>query len=49
MTIIKKKKIVRAFYNNTNPTDEDRFLYTEAERYLIEEAKDPVAMAGLGA
>lgn len=49
MTIIEARKIVRAFYNNTNPTDEDRFIYTEAERYLIEEAKDPVAMAGLGA
>ncbi len=48
MTVIEARKIVRDFCSNTNPTEEDKFLYTEAEKYLIEEAKDPVAMAGLG-
>jgi len=49
MTIPEAKKILNDFYENTNPSEEDRFLYTEALKYLIEETKDSNYMVDLGA
>ena len=40
MTILEAKRICSDYYNMTNPSEEDTFLYTEALRFLIEEAKD---------
>ena len=41
MTIFEAQDICEAFYNLSNPTDEDRFLVTEALDFLIAETKDP--------
>ena len=49
MTITEAKKIWRQFYSKTNPTEEDRFVFTEALEFLIGETKDPDAMLDLGA
>ena len=49
MTVIEAKRIVREFYDKSNPTEDDRFLFTEAMRFLIEETKDSNAMLNLGA
>ena len=49
MTIPEAKKILRNYYETTNPSEEDRFLYTEALKYLIEETKDSNYMVELGA
>ena len=48
MTITEANKICREFYDNTNPSEEDAFLYTEALKYLIEETKDSNRMVELG-
>ena len=48
MTISEAKKIQRDFYELTNPTDEDRFLFAEALDFLITETKDPEFMVELG-
>ena len=50
--LFKRMKSSRAgflYYNNTNPTEEDRFLYTEALEFLIRETKDDNYMVELGA
>ncbi len=49
MTIIEARQIIREYYDNTNPTGEDKFLCVEAMSYLIEETKDPSFMNSLGA
>ena len=49
MSILEAKKILQDFYENTNPSAEDRFLYTEALAFLIEETKDSDYMVELGA
>ena len=48
MTVYEAGKICRDYYNLTNPTDEDNFLFTEALRYLVEETKEPRYMLALG-
>ena len=48
MTILEAKRICSDYYNMTNPSEEDTFLYTEALRFLIEEAKDADYMVELG-
>ena len=48
MTVYEAGKICRDYYNLTNPTDEDNFLFTEALRYLVQETKDPRYMLELG-
>ena len=49
MTILEAKKIRENYYDLTNPSDEDKFLYTEALDYLISETKAPDYMNELGA
>ena len=49
MTITEANKIRYEFYQKTAPTEEDRFLYTEALDFLISETKDPDCMVELGA
>lgn len=49
MTISEANRICREFYNKTNPTEDDRFLYAEALDFLIKETKDPDYMVELGA
>ncbi len=39
MTILEAKGILENYYENTNPSEEDRFLYTEALKFLIEKTK----------
>lgn len=48
MTILEAKRICSDYYNMTNPSEEDTFLYTEALKFLIEEAKDADYMVELG-
>ena len=48
MTIIEARRICTEYYYKTNPSEEDTFLYTEALRFLIEEAKDADYMVELG-
>ena len=48
MTVYEAGKICRDYYNLTNPTDEDNFLFTEALRYLVQETKEPRYMLALG-
>ena len=48
MTILEARRICSDYYDNTHPSDEDTFLYTEALRFLIEEARDADAMVELG-
>ena len=48
MTILEAKRICTDYYYKTNPSEEDTFLYTEALRFLIEEAKDANYMVELG-
>jgi tetratricopeptide (TPR) repeat protein len=48
MTIREARMILQEYYENTNPSEEDEFLYTEALKYLIEETKDPDRMVELG-
>lgn len=49
MTIPEAKNICRDYYKNTNPSEDDRFLFTEALNYLIDETKDANYMVDLGA
>ena len=42
------KKIVEHFYRIANPSEDERFMFTEALEYLIEEEKDPKYMMELG-
>ena len=48
MTIFEAKKIINDYYENTNPSDEDHFVYSEALKFLIEETKDADYMVELG-
>lgn len=43
------KKICRDFYDMTNPTEGDRFLFIEAMEFLIRETKNSNYMVDLGA
>ncbi len=49
MNITEARKILRDYYRLTNPTEDDRFLLTEALDFLIRETKDPDYMVELGA
>ena len=46
MTILEANRICSDYYDLTNPTEEDAFLYTEALRFLVEETKDPGNLNG---
>lgn len=48
MTIPEARKICQDFYNLTNPTEDDEFIFTEAMKYLIDETKNPAYMLDLG-
>jgi len=48
MTISEARKIVRSFYDNNNPTDDDEFIFIEALEFLIKETADPRYMMELG-
>ena len=48
MTVLEANRICSDYYDLTNPTEEDAFLYTEALRFLVEETKDPGCMVELG-
>lgn len=48
MTILEAKKIRNQYYNLTNPSEDEFFLYSEAMNYLIREKKDPDDMVALG-
>ncbi len=48
MTVQEAWKILREYRQNTNPSEDDRFVYTEAMKYLIEETKDSNYMVELG-
>lgn len=48
MIIMEARRICTDYYYTTNPSEEDTFLYTEALRFLIEEAKDSDYMVELG-
>lgn len=48
MTIIEARRICTEYYYKTKPSEEDSFLYTEALKFLIEEAKDADYMVELG-
>lgn len=49
MTIYEANRICRDYYNNTRPTEDDRFMFVEAMEFLIRETKDPAYMLNLGA
>ncbi|MBP5231252.1 MAG: sel1 repeat family protein [Clostridia bacterium] len=48
MTIAEARRICRKYYELTNPTEDDDFLFTEAMKYLVDETKDPAYMMDLG-
>ena len=48
MTIEEATRICRQFYALGNPGEDDRFLFTEAMQYLIEQTHDPRYMMALG-
>lgn len=48
MTVAEAKRIERDFYNNPNPTEDERFIYTEAMDFIIHMTNDPMAMMSLG-
>lgn len=48
MTIKEARGIAARFYRNTNPSEEDIFLYTEAMDFLIHEENRPEDMMELG-
>ena len=48
MNILEANRIIRNYYDITNPTEDDTFLYTEALDYVIQKKKDPAAMVDLG-
>ncbi|MCR5719438.1 MAG: hypothetical protein K6F84_02635 [Lachnospiraceae bacterium] len=48
MDIACAMKTVQAYWDITNPSEEDDFIYTEALSYLIEETKDPKYMCEMG-
>ena len=48
MTIDETRKISVAFDENTNPSEEEIFIFTEAMNFLIEEKHNPWDMMYLG-
>lgn len=48
MTIREANQILRNYYRTANPSEDMRFLYTEALAFLIEETKDSNYMVDLG-
>ena len=48
MTVDEARKIQRDFYDKSNPSEEDIFLFTEAMGFLIRELSDPHDMMELG-
>lgn len=48
MTITEAMRIKDEFYEKSNPSEDDVFLFTEAMQFLIEETKDPNHMMHLG-
>ena len=46
MTEHEASMICRCYYSNTNPSEEDTFLYTEALKFLIGETGDALALYG---
>lgn len=48
MTVDEARKIQRDFYDKSNPSEEDIFLFTEAMGFLIHELSDPHDMMELG-
>ena len=48
MKIPEARRMIREFYRNSNPTEDDRFRFVEAMRFLIEETKSSDAMLELG-
>jgi len=48
MTVSEARKICRDFYDLTNPTDDDEFLFTEALAFLIDKTKNSDYMVELG-
>lgn len=48
MTVKEAREIAGAFDENTNPSEEDVFLFTEAMNFLIEKEKNPRDMMYLG-
>ena len=48
MTVNEARKLVRRFYTNQMPTDDDVFVFTEALNFLIEEEHNPRDMMELG-
>ena len=48
MTVVEARKIQRDFYDKSNPSEEDIFLFTEAMGFLINELSDPNDMMELG-
>ena len=51
MTVAEARQIVRDYFRkqNSNPGEEEFFMFTEAMDYLIQETKDPAYMVDLGA
>ena len=47
MTHAEAMKYISDYYRNDNPGDDDRFLFEEAQRYLIETRHDPRDMHNL--
>lgn len=48
MDSMQAKRIINKYYHNENPTEDDKFFYTEALGYLIETENDPHYMMELG-
>jgi len=48
MTIKEARKIAQSFDENTNPSEEEIFMFTEAMKFLIEEEHNPADMMYLG-
>ncbi len=48
MDSMQAKRIINKFYRSDNPSDDDKFLFTEALGYLIETEDDPRYMMELG-
>ena len=48
MTKSEAKSIIRKYYRNDNPNEDDEFVFIEACSYLIETENDPDAMVTLG-
>ena len=47
MTIAETLRYVKEYYDISNPTEDDNFIFTEALHYLIDETKNPKYMSEL--